>query len=397
MARLSLALGAWGRIALTGWVHTNGELVRMPDGRTKADRWRARARVRDLDGVIRYVERWGSTKAGTEQLLLVALRERVTPPPADAVIKPTTKVKEAAEIWLAEVEAAGHHSTNTRKVYASSLTKHVIRGSLAHLTLREVKVVSIGRWLRGIGETSGPHAMKTARSVLSGVLHLAVRHEAIPHNPVRDVGPVRVPARQAKRDLQRAFTREEREALLTFADADPTAHRRDLGDLLAFMAGTGARIGEACGVRWSDLDLDVGKVQVGSLPVRVPGQGLVLQQKGKTKDSTRTLALPPWLVSRLLARKVNAVPNEWDVVLCSPMGKLRDTSNTTKHVRALLDAAGFDWATGHTFRKTVATWLDEAGVSGRQTANQLGHAKPSMTMDKYMSRRAVTEQAATIL
>ncbi|MGY1686883.1 tyrosine-type recombinase/integrase [Geodermatophilus sp. SYSU D00867] len=397
MTRPALALGAWGRIALTGWVYGNGELVRMPPGRTKADRWRARARVRDLDGIVRFVERWGSTKAGAEQLLLTALRQRVTPPPADAVIKPTTKIKDAAEIWLAEVEAAGHHSTNTRKVYASSLSKHLIGGSLAHLTLREVKVVSIGRWLRGIGETSGPQAMKTARSVLSGILHLAVRHEAIAHNPVRDVGPVRVPAKQTKRDLQRAFTREERDALLAFADADPTAHRRDLGDLLAFMAGTGARVGEACGVRWSDLDLDAGTVKLGSLPVRVPGQGLVLQEEGKTKGSTRTLALPPWLAARLLARKVNAIPNEWDVVLCSPIGKLRDTSNTTKHVRALLDAAGFEWATGHTFRKTAATWLDEDGVTGRQVANQLGHAKPSMTMDRYMSRRTVTLRAAEIL
>ena len=74
-----------------------------------------------------------------------------------------------------------------------------------------------------------------------------------------------------------------------------------------------------------------------------------------------------------------------------------DTSNTTKHVRALLDAAGLEWAVGHTFRKTAATWLDEVGISGRQVANQLGHAKPSMTMDVYMSRRTVTEQAAAIL
>jgi integrase len=129
----------------------------------------------------------------------------------------------------------------------------------------------------------------------------------------------------------------------------------------------------------------------------VPGAGLVLQPHGKTKDSSRTVVLPPWLVSRLLDRKVNAVPNEWDVVFCSALGKLRDTSNTTKHVRALLDAAGFEWAVGHTFRKTVATWLDEDGVSGRQVANQLGHAKPSMTMDHYMSRPAVTERAALVL
>jgi integrase len=84
---------------------------------------------------------------------------------------------------------------------------------------------------------------------------------------------------------------------------------------------------------------------------------------------------------------------------CRGLDGLRsgDTSNTTKHIRAVLDAAGFTWAIGHTFRKTAATWLDEEGVSGRQVANQLGHAKPSMTMDHYMSRRAVTERAALVL
>jgi hypothetical protein len=29
--------------------------------------------------------------------------------------------------------------------------------------------------------------------------------------------------------------------------------------------------------------------------------------------------------------------------------------------------------------------------------DQFGHAKPSMTMDHYMSRRAVTERAALVL
>jgi hypothetical protein len=72
----------------------------------------------------------------------------------------------------------------------------------------------------------------------------------------------------------------------------------------------------------------------------------------------RTVALPPWLVSRLLERQVNAVPNEWNVVFCSAMGKLRDTSNTTKHVRELLDEAGSTSAVGQTSRKTVVTWMD---------------------------------------
>jgi integrase len=403
MGRPRMKLGEWGRISFMAFAHNeHGKLVAVGATARKADVWRARTRVRDLDGVIRPVERRGNSKAAAERILTAALRERVTPAPADAVIRPDSMVKDAAAVWLAEMQDDTRLSINTRKVYASSLSRHVVGASdtpssLANLTVREVKVVGIERWLRGIGKASGPYAMKTARSVLSGVLALAVKHEALPHNLVRDVGHVSAAARGSDRDRQRAFTREEREALLAFADADPSARRRDLPGLLTLMAGTGARIGEACGVRWSDLDLDLGTAKLGSLPVRVPGVGLILQPHGKTKDSSRTVALPPWLVSRLMQRKVNAVPNEWDVVFCSALGKLRDTSNTSKHVRTLLDAAGFEWAVGHTFRKTAATWLDEDGVSGRQVANQLGHAKPSMTMDHYMSRRAVTERAALVL
>jgi integrase len=375
------------------WVHS--DCPRVPGPRTCRARScnPSRAKVRDLDGVVRDVERYGPTKAAARRILEEALRERVTPAPADAAIRPTTLLKDAAEVWRAESQENSRLSVNTRKVYASSVTKHVIGGALANLTVREVKVVTIEKWLQGIGKASGPDAMKTARSVLSGVLALAVKHETIPHNPVRDVGHVSAPAKASERDRQRAFTREERDTVLAFADADETAKRRDLGDLLAFMAGTGARIGEACGLRWSDLNLNLGTAKIGALPVRVPGGGLVLQERGKTKGSTRMVVLPAWLVSRLLARKLGASANEWDVVMCSPLGKLRDTSNATKHVRALLDDAGFGWATGHTFRKTAATWLDEAGVSGRQTANQLGHAKPSMTIDVYMSRRAATAQS----
>src|SRR3954447_3393080 len=274
MSRPKMRLGEWGRISFMGFAHDeNGKLKPVGARARKADVWRARTRVRDLDGVIRPVERRGNSKAAAERILTAALRERVTPAPADAVIKPDSPVKDAAVVWLAEMQEDTRLRINTRKVYASSLNRHVVGtkdnpSSLANLTVREVKVVGIERWLRSIGKASGPDAMKTARSVLSGVLSLAVKHEAIPHNPVRDVGHVAVPPRDSGRDRQRAFTREEREALLAFADADPTARRRELPELLAFMAGTGARIGEACGVRWSDLDLDLGTAKLGCPPGR---------------------------------------------------------------------------------------------------------------------------------
>lgn len=53
--------------------------------------------------------------------------------------------------------------------------------------------------------------------------------------------------------------------------------------------------------------------------------------------------------------------------------------------------------TSHTFRKTAATRLDEAGLSARQIADQLGHAHPSLTQDVYLGRKVVTAEAARLL
>lgn len=61
------------------------------------------------------------------------------------------------------------------------------------------------------------------------------------------------------------------------------------------------------------------------------------------------------------------------------------------------DADTLVWVTSHNFRKTTATILDEAGHSGRQVADQLGHSKPSMTQDVYMAREVANPAAAEAL
>lgn len=74
-------------------------------------------------------------------------------------------------------------------------------------------------------------------------------------------------------------------------------------------------------------------------------------------------------------------------------GNLREGLHQTSDVK--LDLA---WMTSHVFRKTVATRLDEAGLSGRQIADVLGHEGPSTTQDHFMDRKVVNAaMAARIL
>ncbi|MEU6127535.1 tyrosine-type recombinase/integrase [Saccharopolyspora sp. NPDC047091] len=79
------------------------------------------------------------------------------------------------------------------------------------------------------------------------------------------------------------------------------------------------------------------------------------------------------------------------------LGGLRDPSNTLRVYRQTRGSEGFAWVTSHVFRKTAATILDEAGLTARLIADQLGHSRPSMTQDVYMGRKSVSREAADVL
>jgi len=121
-----------------------------------------------------------------------------------------------------------------------------------------------------------------------------------------------------------------------------------------------------------------------------------IQEWAKTDAGWRKIAIPTQAVA-ILTRRRAARNLAQHVAFPSPLGRLRDVSNTTGDLRRLFDDLGYDWVTSHTFRKTVATRLDEAGLTARQIADHLGHANPSITQDVYMGRQVATVDAARAL
>jgi integrase len=192
------------------------------------------------------------------------------------------------------------------------------------------------------------------------------------------------------------MTTDEVVMLRALVRNDATARALDVPDLIDFILGTGLRIGEACAVRWSAVDLRARVLEVNSTVVRTKEHGLIVQDRPKSAAGWRVIALPDSIVDMLERRRgVGGTASE--VVFGSPFGKLRDRSNTTGDLRRAFDRAGFDWVTSHTLRKTVATRLDDAGLSARQIADHLGHARPSLTQDVYLGRKVVSAQAARVL
>jgi len=153
------------------------------------------------------------------------------------------------------------------------------------------------------------------------------------------------------------------------------------------MLATGLRIGECLGVLWFEMDLQTARVDVSSTVIRWSGHGLV-RKTTKSKAGERSLLMPSWIVAELQTRFSGGVRMD-EPVFANSLGGLRDPKNTRRDFRAALDRAGFEWVTTLSFRKTTATLLDQAGLSARVVAEQLGHARPSMTQDVYMGRKAV--------
>jgi integrase len=71
------------------------------------------------------------------------------------------------------------------------------------------------------------------------------------------------------------------------------------------------------------------------------------------------------------------------MIFSSSAGTCRDPDNFDKQWRKVRHGLGVPDVTSHSFRKSVATMIDDAGLSARIGADQLGHAKVSMTQDRH--------------
>lgn len=378
--RPKLPIGSYGEIAVWPAAHS-----------TKAKPvYVAKARFRDSDGVTRSVTKSGSTKGRARSALLKALASRQKRV-VETVIGSDMTVSALAEQWLEQ----GTWSVNTDARYR--LAAGQVTAELGQVRLKELTRSAVNSALTAIKDRNGAGSAKSAKSVLSGMVKLALLYDALDQNPIRDSISVSAGRPDNPPD---ALTPEQVDDLCDKLRSDTDAVERfDVADLVEFMLATGARIGEVCAARHASLNLDVGTWEINATAVRVPKVGMTIQPRPKTAAGWRVLALPSYAVELLRRRSTElSMSTGQPVIFGSPYAKaIRDPSNTAGDLRQVLDRLGYDWVSSHTFRRTVATRLDEAGLSARQVADQLGHAKPSMTQDKYMGRNVVSADAARIL
>lgn len=372
MGRPPLPIGTYGKIR----VYKLGE-----------KRYRARTLYRDYDGVTRPVERVGKSRTAAEDKLRTALRDRGRAA-LDGEITPDTKVAAVAELWLREVDESDR-AARTKLAYRD-VWNRVGAPATGQLRIRDMRVSQVDRMLREVRERIGHGTAHHLKGILSGILGLAVRHDALDANPLREVSR----ARSSSKPEKVAITVESLAGLRTFLRRSDSAQNYDLVDLVDVLSGLGCRIGELLALDWTKVDDQAGTLAIEGTVIRIPGQGLIAQPHTKSKAGMRTIQPPAWVMVILL-RRYESAHGAW--VFPSTRGALRDPDNTRKQLRDVVRGTPWEGLHPHALRRLVATQMDAAGASAREIADYLGHERVSMTQDVYMSRRVTGGAAAAAL
>lgn len=371
----------------------------------KGSAWVARGYYRDANGDRREATASGKTEPAAKRALQAKVSgARNEYRGGDRTLRHDTKVGKASTIWVEYTRRKRRRNgrpltKNTLEQYAGNARRYVVGSTIANLTLGQVNDVSrIESWLADIADRHGEGAATAARKVLSGILALAERRGAIQASVMRRVQTPGASSGSAgdrrcedpdcdldcgrrHLDTRRAFTADEARDLFEAADRS----RADVADLAAFLFGTGARIREAlhC-VHWRDVDL-------AARTVRIRGN--------KTVAADRTVLMGEDLVERLQFR-ANLDGTKGLVFgvtrFPSKLGEPRDVNNVLKALRRVLADSDLAWAGSHTFRRTVATWMDESGSPLAEIAAQLGHSDTTVTT-RYLARKVAPTRAASVM
>jgi integrase len=136
-------------------------------------------------------------------------------------------------------------------------------------------------------------------------------------------------------------------------------------------------------LEWRHLVLDDG-----STPHVKVRRAIVRGKLGqvKTRYGRRDLPLPFELVSELRRhRRAAEWPGDEHPVFPSMTGTPLDPGNLRRRVLAPAAAeADIAWCGLHMFRHTCASLLFDRGANAKQVQRQLGHHKPSFTLDTYI-------------
>jgi integrase len=329
-----------------------------------------------LDGKRRYVS--GKTKEEARRNLRRARGDAERGLVFDA---DNLQVGEYLDRWLSDSVRDTVKATTFER-YEQIARLH-LKPSLGRVKLKGLTPAHVrGLYREKLEAGSSARTVRYIHTTLHKALKQAVMDGLIPRNATEAVTPP-----QSSREEMCPLTPEQAKLLLQVAHE--TGDR--LTALYVLAIHTGLRQGELLGLKWDDVDLEDGSLQV-RRTLAITKNGPVLTSP-KTTGSRRSVKLTSKAIEALkrhLERQLGEIDrigslwSENGLIFASEKGEPINRHNLTRRsFKPLLKRAGLPQIRFHDLRHTCATLLLTRNVNVKIVSEMLGHSTIAITLDTY--------------
>lgn len=288
-----------------------------------------------------------------------------------------------------------------------------VRPVIGDKFVTKLKKSDIKRYYNYLADERGLKAstIDGVHTVLHQVLDVAVDDNYIRNNPSDRVLKELKQSCFAKSEKRMALTRAEQDLFLDFLKNSRIYNH--WYSIFAVMLGTGLRVGELTGLRWCDIDLDNGVIDVNHTLVYYSHRSENSKQgcyfninTPKTTASNRQVPMLDFVkeafimekeVQELLDIKCEAVIDGYtDFIFVNRFGNVQHQGTLNKAIKRIIRDCNDEQFlksdnpkvllpnfSCHTLRHTFTTRMCEAGVNVKVIQDALGHTDVSTTLNIY--------------
>lgn len=276
----------------------------------------------------------------------------------------------AADIWLESKRNEVKESSFAQYRRNVEQTLKPMLGNTMLACISEKDLNSLGEQLLD------KYADKTARSVIVTVNQILAHAYVCGFTPNLYKGSIKIKTGKVSRP--QVFSVMEQKALTNCLINN--IDLKKLGVLICMY--TGLRLGEICGLKWSDIDLKRGIIKIARTIQRISdGEGSTRFLIGtpKSEASEREIPIPEFLQELLIS---NVSSLECYVITgTEQFMQPRTYQNILKRYFSDCDMPGYHF---HTLRHTFASRAIEIGFDPKSLSEILGHSNVRITLDLYV-------------
>ncbi|GAA3894207.1 site-specific integrase [Streptomyces lacrimifluminis] len=360
--------------------NANGEgtIYQRKDGRWVSSVW-----VQTTSGEPKRKYLYGKTRAEVSKKLteVKAKDDQGIPTPDKA-----WKLSPFLDYWLEEV-VKKEDALRTYEEY-ESISRLYLKPEIGSTTLTSIRVQTVQTLLsRLLEHGKSPRRVQTVKTTLSAALTYAMSKEWIGRNVAR---LATTPKYKPKKVVP--WTVEEAQRFWEVAKEHRLAAAWGLATFY------GLRRGEILGLRWQDVNLAAGEIQlVQQLHKVVAGEPITGPLK--TDSSERTLPILGVIregLARMNDERGRRPPSEHDLVFTTSKGTPISPRNFSDHMfKRLCKLAGVRWIKFHHTRHTATSMLELLGVSPKVAQVIMGHSSVLTTQHYYT--HVYTDQVTSAL